>query len=74
MQHKYQVYLQEYSTFSLSTVKGVKQVQSNEKELRRKNMEGGLEEGGGDIYEDGLMFSFYRVSQKKCVLDILSGV
>ena len=38
-----------------SPVKGVKKVQSNEKELRRKNMEGGMEEGGGDIYEDGLI-------------------
>ena len=61
MQHKYQVYLQEYSTFSLSTVKDVKQVKSNEKELRRKNMDGGLEEGGGDIYEDGLMLSLYNI-------------
>ena len=59
MQHKYQVYLQEYSTFSLSTVKDVKQVQSNEKELMRKNMDGGMEEGGGDIYEDGLILILY---------------
>ena len=45
--------------FLCSHVKGVKQVQSNKKELRRKNMEGGLEEGGGDIYEDGLMLLLY---------------